>query len=336
MPSNPEAAANAPDVVFDMLVVGGGPAGTAAAFRAKELGLRTLLIDFDDILKRIRDYPKDKLILPDFGGGDRMAFPAGDECVSALRFEPIDKDEICRRWRGLYATFGIDARTRIELTGVERDGDIWNVKTWDHKAAEAATFRARHVVLAIAFSGSATDFQGTLPLGYAFYLSLYSKGLATGVVFAGLKNYATAFTDPSFLKGIWPPGVKDQVRSTNVLPVGGPDQVAAAWANHLRLVRRSLERGFYQGWDLHPAQLPSRFAATYAFYREHLPGAARRLRDYLGQTGGAVLDEPATARALADLVVRALDCGAVRPAEAEAATGVATEQLMHLARPRRS
>ena len=42
-----------------------------------------------------------------------------------------------------------------------------------------------------------------LPLAYAFYLSLYSKGLATGVVFAGLKNYVTAFTDPSFLKGIW-------------------------------------------------------------------------------------------------------------------------------------
>jgi len=41
------------------------------------------------------------------------------------------------------------------------------------------------------------------PLLYAFYLSLYSKGLATGVVFAGLKNYQTAFTDPSFLKGVW-------------------------------------------------------------------------------------------------------------------------------------
>ena len=41
------------------------------------------------------------------------------------------------------------------------------------------------------------------PLLYAFYLSLYSKGLATGVVFAGLKNYTTAFTDPSFLKGVW-------------------------------------------------------------------------------------------------------------------------------------
>ena len=41
-----------------------------------------------------------------------------------------------------------------------------------------------------------------LPLLYAFYLSLYSKGLATGVVFAGLDNYVTAFTDPSFLRGV--------------------------------------------------------------------------------------------------------------------------------------
>src|SRR3954452_25184886 len=42
-----------------------------------------------------------------------------------------------------------------------------------------------------------------LPLLYAFYLSLYSKGLATGVIFAGLSNYATAFTDPSFIRGVW-------------------------------------------------------------------------------------------------------------------------------------
>ncbi len=41
------------------------------------------------------------------------------------------------------------------------------------------------------------------PLAYAFYLSLYSKGLATGTVFAGLDNYKRAFTDPSFLQGVW-------------------------------------------------------------------------------------------------------------------------------------
>src|SRR5436190_18531496 len=87
--------------VLDVLIVGGGPLGTAAAFRAKELKLAALVIDYDDLMKRIRDYAKDKQILPDFGGGDRMQFPKGGELIAALEFAPIDKDEMCRRWKGL-------------------------------------------------------------------------------------------------------------------------------------------------------------------------------------------------------------------------------------------
>ena len=115
----------------------------------------------------------------------------------------------------------------------------------------------------------------------------------------------------------------------------------AAWALHARLVRRSLERGYYQGWDLHPAQLPSRFAATYTFYREGLPAAAARLKAYVGHSvsdggdadeGTGVLDEPATARALADFVVRGLDCGATDDAEVAELTGIDRLTIDRLAR----
>jgi citrate lyase beta subunit len=105
-------------------------------------------------------------------------------------------------------------------------------------------------------------------------------------------------------------GVRLSDGSTNVLPVGDPDAVHAAWRLHAGLVRRSLERGFYQGWDLHPAQLPTRYAATYAFFREGLPAAAGRLRAYLDRRAGGVLDEPATASALAGFLRRGVDCGA--------------------------
>ena len=102
-------------------------------------------------------------------------------------------------------------------------------------------------------------------------------------------------------------GVRLSDGSTNVLPVGDTTAVQAAWALHSRLVRRSLERGFYQGWDLHPAQLPTRYAATYGFYRDGLDAATARLAAYLGSgvpgTSG-VLDEPATARALAGFLLR--------------------------------
>ena len=109
--------------------------------------------------------------------------------------------------------------------------------------------------------------------------------------------------------------------STNVLPVGPRDQVHAAWQLHAGLVRRALERGFYQGWDLHPAQLVTRYVATYAFFRAALPAATGRLAAYLDRTASGVLDEPATARALAAVVLRGLDCGAVDEAEILAAGG---------------
>ena len=110
-------------------------------------------------------------------------------------------------------------------------------------------------------------------------------------------------------------GVRLSDGSTNVLPVGDGDEIRAAWRTHARLVRRSLERGFYQGWDLHPAQLVTRYAATYAFFREGFPAAAARLQAYLGQREGSLLDEPATAQAMASLLVRGLHCGALDEAE---------------------
>jgi citrate lyase beta subunit len=130
-------------------------------------------------------------------------------------------------------------------------------------------------------------------------------------------------------------GVRLSDGSSNVLPAGGRDQVMAAWRLHARLVRRSLERGFYQGWDLHPAQLASRYAATFAFFREGLAGAAARLRAR-AERGGGTLEEPATVRALAGYLARGLDCGAVSAAEVEALTGLdppALDALRWPARP---
>ena len=130
-------------------------------------------------------------------------------------------------------------------------------------------------------------------------------------------------------------GVRLSDGSTNILPVGEESAVRRGWALHARLVRRSLERGYYQGWDLHPAQLPTRFAATYTFYREGFTGAAQRLRHYLERSGGGILDEPATARALADFVLRGLECGALGADEVFTATRLEADGVRELARPAR-
>jgi citrate lyase beta subunit len=127
-------------------------------------------------------------------------------------------------------------------------------------------------------------------------------------------------------------GVRLSDGSSNVLPVGGAAQVTAAWRLHARLVRRSLERGFYQGWDLHPAQLVSRYAATFGFFRAGLPAACSRLAAYTARSGGGVLEEPATARALAGFLLRGLDCGAVDSGEVSARCGLDHEAIGRLRR----
>lgn len=122
--------------------------------------------------------------------------------------------------------------------------------------------------------------------------------------------------------------------STNVLPIGDRDQVQTAWRIHASLVRRALERGFYQGWDLDPGQLPTRYLATFAFYRSGLDRAALRLRNYLGRVGSEILDEPATARALARFLSRGVTCGAIDESELVSRAGLTGAELGALSRPR--
>ena len=89
-------------------------------------------------------------------------------------------------------------------------------------------------------------------------------------------------------------------------------------------------RGFYQGWDLHPAQLVSRYAAVFTFYREGLDAAGQRVRAYADRVSGGVLDEPATARALTGYLLRGLDCGALDEPEVIAASGLDRAGLLAL------
>ncbi|MGV9558390.1 DUF6986 family protein [Streptomyces sp. NPDC003401] len=130
-------------------------------------------------------------------------------------------------------------------------------------------------------------------------------------------------------------GVRVCDGSTNVLPVGPTARVHDAWRLHYGLTRRALARAYYQGWDMHPGHLPTRYAAVFAFYREGFAQAAERLSRYAGRAGGDVMDEPATAKALAGHLLRGLDCGALDTAEVTAATGLTRAALEDFAAPRR-
>lgn len=141
----------APPDVLDVLIVGGGPAGTAAGFRAKELGLAALVIEIDDVMKRIRDYDQKKPIKPDFGAGKQMGFPKGGDLVEQLHFfNDVKGTELCGHWKRLYRDHSVPAQVGVELMGLEPSQDgTWLARVRNHRTASDGTVRAKHVVLAL-------------------------------------------------------------------------------------------------------------------------------------------------------------------------------------------
>ncbi|WP_028280001.1 hypothetical protein [Arthrobacter sp. H5] len=164
----------------------------------------------------------------------------------------------------------------------------------------------------------------------------YSDSLQIAAEYQSMEHPAADYAKQVMQVAVAGTGVRLSDGSTNILPIGSPSDVENAGRLHARLVRRSLERGYYQGWDLHAAQLPTRFIATYAFYREGLPAAAQRLRNYVHRNESAILDEPATARALARFVHRGLLCGAVSSDEVSGLAGISTADLEALAHPKKN
>ncbi|PYS68931.1 MAG: phosphoenolpyruvate kinase [Acidobacteria bacterium] len=138
--------------------------------------------------------------------------------------------------------------------------------------------------------------------------------------------------------------------ATNIMPVaphrfveGGPqltaDQVEEnkqvvhrAWKLHFDHVQNSLTTGFYQGWDLHPAQLPTRYAAVYSFFLESLEAASERLKNFVEKAAkatlvGDVFDDAATGQGLLNYFLRAINCGALTEEEALELSGLTLQEL---------
>jgi len=136
--------------------------------------------------------------------------------------------------------------------------------------------------------------------------------------------------------------------ATNVMPVGphraakgtvltkqqadeNREVVYRAWQLSYKHIRHSLETGYYQGWDLHPAQLPVRYAAMYAFFLESFDSVSQRLKGFVEKAAkatllGDVFDDAATGQGLLNFFLRGISCGAITEAEA-LRTGLTLDEI---------
>ena len=133
--------------------------------------------------------------------------------------------------------------------------------------------------------------------------------------------------------------------ATNVMPVGphrgeklsiaqekeNREVVHSAWKLGFGHTMHSLINGFYQGWDLHPAQLPMRYAAVYTFFLESYEDASIRLKNFVDKAAqatlsGDVFDDAATGQGLLNYFLKAVNCGAISEKEM-LATGLTLEEI---------
>ena len=164
----------------------------------------------------------------------------------------------------------------------------------------------------------------------------YSAGLGITAAYQSLEHPAADHAKAVMQVAAAQTGVRLSDGSTNAVAFADGDQARDTWTLHARLVTRGLQRGYYQGWDMHPGHLPTRYLANFVFYRAALGPAAARLRAYVDQRsseGAGVLDEPATARALSTALLRGIRCGAVDVDEVTRAAGLDEQELIALTRP---
>ena len=133
--------------------------------------------------------------------------------------------------------------------------------------------------------------------------------------------------------------------ATNIMPVAphrGDDlsakqlkenrqSVHNAWRIGYNHSMHSLINGFYQGWDLNPAQLPMRYAATYNFFLSSISDATHRLKTFVDRAAistltGDIFDDAATGQGLLNFFLRAMNCGAISEEEA-IATGLTIDEI---------
>lgn len=174
----------------------------------------------------------------------------------------------------------------------------------------------------------------------------YTASLGITANHQHLHHDACVFARQIMQASLAPLGVRlsDSVTTEMPVPIHGGDHLTAleaeanrrsvhkAWRRHFNNITGSLINGFYQSWDLHPAQLVARYAALTAFFLEGAEEQGQRLRSFIGKAtratlSGSTFDDAATAQGCLNFFSRALSCGAMSEEEVLENSGLTASEI---------
>jgi thioredoxin reductase (NADPH) len=126
---------------LDLVIIGAGPAGIAAALKAKELGLKFRILEQDSLGGTVFTFPRDKVVMT-----QSVDLPL----YGRLKLPQTTKEELLGLWQGLMDKYEINLEEHHRVAGIEEIGPFH----FKIKVAQKETFEAKAVIIAIGRRGS--------------------------------------------------------------------------------------------------------------------------------------------------------------------------------------
>ena len=125
--------------MYDLIVIGAGPAGLSAACHAQQNGMKVLVIEKGELANTIFDYQKGKHV---------MAEPLMIPLRSDVPFEPGTREALLKKWSEAAEATGVQIQRPEEVKGITKSGEVFTVKTGKGE------YGAKYVILAIGIQGN--------------------------------------------------------------------------------------------------------------------------------------------------------------------------------------
>lgn len=206
-------------MIFEVIIVGGGPAGLSAAARAAELGKSHVLLESGKAhASTIQCYQRGKHV---------MAEPLVVPLRSDLEFKAGSREAVLDAWQQAVARIGLNLRLNAEVTAIRGERPAFDVEL-----ANGEVLRGQSVVLAIGLQGNPRKLgvpgEDEAFVQYTLDDPDEYKGETIVIVGAGDAAIENAVA---------------LAQSNTVLIVNRRDEFARAKEDNLALISRAIENG---------------------------------------------------------------------------------------------